>query len=282
MRLKITQRDAEARRAKLGSAPLRATSRTNGANMKLVFDIGMYDGSDTEYYLSEGFRVVAVEANPNLIEKANRKFKAQVSSGQLTLVNSAVSNEPGQEISLAVCGDDLGSSSIFEQRISQKNPVGSYKVKGITLLELMEKYGQPYFIKVDIEGADRFCVLPLNSENRPQYISFETGDEIEELVSHLKNIGFSKFKAINQCNFNELNNQESLLFRIKRKIIYLLGYSAPMYVRRNGRFFRLMHSAGPAPWASDGKWQHADELLEKWKSAASRNELRGWYDVHAM
>ena len=37
---------------------------------RLIFDIGMYDGSDTRYYLNEGFRVLAIEANPVLVKRA--------------------------------------------------------------------------------------------------------------------------------------------------------------------------------------------------------------------
>lgn len=249
--------------------------------MKLVFDVGMYDGSDTEYYLSEGYKVVAVEANPDLVKKNANKFKEMVSSGQLILVNRAITDIPGNDVFLNICGDDLGSSSIFKKNKSHKNYLGSHTIKGITLLELIENYGEPYFIKIDIEGADRFCILPLNNNNRPEYISFEAGDDIEELVIHLNKIGYSKFKAINQCNFFELNNQETLIYRIKRKIIYLLGYKEPIYVKKNNRFFRLGHSAGPAPWESDGKWQDADILLNKWNIAKSNNKLGGWYDVHA-
>ena len=35
----------------------------------MVFDVGMHRGEDTELYLSKGFRVVAFEANPNLVKK---------------------------------------------------------------------------------------------------------------------------------------------------------------------------------------------------------------------
>ena len=41
------------------------------SNLKeLIFDIGMYDGSDTRYYLNEGFRVLAIEENPVLVKRA--------------------------------------------------------------------------------------------------------------------------------------------------------------------------------------------------------------------
>ena len=257
--------------------------------MKLIFDIGMYDASDTEYYLSEGYKVIAVEANPNLIERAETQFNEQVLSGQLVLVNRAICEDPGEEITLTVCGSDLGSSSIFKERLENSNSLDSYNIKGMTVVELIEKYGCPYFMKIDIEGADRYCILPLDAGNRPRYISFEAGDDIEELVHHLRKIGFTRFKIINQANFIELNNQCSLIYRAKGRITRLWGQGNPIfnenyptYVKRNGRSFLLGHSAGPAPWISDGKWQDFNNLLSKWKSAASKNKLYGWYDVHVM
>jgi hypothetical protein len=36
----------------------------------LVFDVGMNDGADTVHYLSRGFRVIAVEADPVLSNTA--------------------------------------------------------------------------------------------------------------------------------------------------------------------------------------------------------------------
>lgn len=241
----------------------------------------MFDGSDTRYYLSEGNKVIAVEANPILVDKARKTFKEEISSGQLVLVHSAICDNCTEEIELFISGDDLGLSSIFVVKITNKTPIGSYRVKCTTMTNLIERYGHPFFVKTDIEGADKYCILSFNEKNRPEYVSFEADDNIEELVNHLVKIGYNNFKAINQCNFYELNNQESLILRIKRKIIYLLGYKEPRYVKRNGRFFLLGHSSGPAPWASDGKWYDSKVLLTQWKLAVSRNEISGWYDVHA-
>ena len=42
-----------------------------------VFDIGMYDGADTEYYLELAFQVIALEANPDLVQNALQKFGAR-------------------------------------------------------------------------------------------------------------------------------------------------------------------------------------------------------------
>ncbi len=249
--------------------------------MELIFDIGMYNGCDTEYYLSEGYRVVSVEANPGLVKKAEERFEDQIASGQLVLVNKAICDTPETTITLAIDSDDLGSSSIVEDKIASKNTAGSYRVQGTTLSRLIEEHGRPYFIKVDIEGADRYAILSLNRDNRPRYISFEAGDDVEELVGHLSEIGFTRFKAINQCNFHALDNQESLPFRIKRKMMHWLGYQSPRYSRHNGRFFLLEHSAGPPPWMSEGRWRDATGFLDLWR-AKKGGDMNGWYDIHAM
>jgi len=53
---------------------------------RLIFDIGMYDGSDTRYYLNEGFRVLAIEANPVLVQRARELlFQDEIKSGRLKI-----------------------------------------------------------------------------------------------------------------------------------------------------------------------------------------------------
>ena len=42
---------------------------------ELIFDVGMWNGEDTEYYLARGFKVVAIDADPKVIEKAKIRFK---------------------------------------------------------------------------------------------------------------------------------------------------------------------------------------------------------------
>jgi len=242
----------------------------------------MYDGSDTAYYLSLGYRVVAVEANAELVERAKKSFALELSRNQLQLVHAAVCGDSGADVTLTISGEDLGSSSTIEGQVADRNPVGSYQVPGVTVTELVANYGLPFFMKVDLEGADRYCVLPLSAGMRPDYISFEAGEDVEELVGHLAEIGYTRFKAINQCNFKELSRQRSWVPRAKRGLVYVLGYRKPRYVRRRGRFFLLDHSAGPAPWVSDGRWQDLDAWRARWKSAIRHDELDGWYDVHAM
>jgi hypothetical protein len=41
----------------------------------LIFDIGMHVGEDTRYYLNTGFDVIAIEANPFLVEKSKKGLR---------------------------------------------------------------------------------------------------------------------------------------------------------------------------------------------------------------
>lgn len=42
----------------------------------LIFDIGMYKGEDTDFYLKRGFRVIAFEANPDMIALLRATFRS--------------------------------------------------------------------------------------------------------------------------------------------------------------------------------------------------------------
>ena len=59
-------------------------------NRQLIMDVGLHTGQDTKNYLDMGFSVVAVEADPSLVDKARQRFAAEICDGRLTLVSGAV------------------------------------------------------------------------------------------------------------------------------------------------------------------------------------------------
>ena len=152
----------------------------------LIFDIGMFDGSDSRYFLDEGYRVVAVEANPELAEKARQEFQDHIAGGRLSVLNFALADEPG-EIELVLCGDDLGASSIFGDKIAHRNPSGTCTVPTITFSQLVDRFGVPDYVKVDIEGADRHCILAMGRDTRPRYLSFEADAHVGHFDAHVGN-----------------------------------------------------------------------------------------------
>ena len=239
----------------------------------------MYDGTDTAYYLSLGGRVIAVEANPLLAKRGEERFAAEVAAGRLVIVNAAISTDRAP-VELTLSADDLGSTSMFGDRVADRQPMGSITAPGLPILDLMERHGVPEYLKVDIEGADRFCILPLTRDTRPRYLSFEIGPDVEELLEHIRSIGYTRFKIMNQVSLRELANEANLRDRAVRRIIESFGVGEPRLVRRGGRFFPLGGCSGPVPWKSDGRWYPADETLARWRTRA-RTVVGIHYDLQA-
>src|SRR5262245_43578507 len=65
--------------------------RCEGGNRRavadLIYDVGMEDGTDTGFYLKKGFRVVAVEADPELASRARERFSDEIAAGRLVVLN---------------------------------------------------------------------------------------------------------------------------------------------------------------------------------------------------
>jgi FkbM family methyltransferase len=248
--------------------------------MTTIFDIGMYDCADTAYYLEMGNRVVAVEANQEFVQRAQTRFKTQIGSGQLTVVNAAIFSSAAP-VELVLSGDDLGASSLFGERIADRQPIGTITAPGLPVHDLLEQFGIPHFLKVDIEGADRLCVLNLTADARPRFLSFEIGADVEELLDHLRSIGYDRFKIINQISFRELANQSNLRDRLVLRLFERLGVGEPRLIKRAGRFFVSGRSSGPVPWQSDGRWYSGQETVERWRRAQAASPPSAWYDIHA-
>ena len=64
-------------------------------NSNLIYDIGMNNGDDTTFYLSLGYRVIAVEAAPNLADKAAVRFKSFIEDNKLEILNIGISDIDG-------------------------------------------------------------------------------------------------------------------------------------------------------------------------------------------
>jgi hypothetical protein len=57
---------------------------------KLIFDVGIHKGEDTDYYLEKGFSVIGFDANPALITHCKKRFSKQIQEGRLILVEGAI------------------------------------------------------------------------------------------------------------------------------------------------------------------------------------------------
>jgi FkbM family methyltransferase len=81
---------------------------------KLIYDVGMHNGDDTAYYLLRGFRVVAIEPNPELVATAANRFRREIEAGYPKILNVGIAADEG-ELPFWVCQTDSRLSS-FDRR----------------------------------------------------------------------------------------------------------------------------------------------------------------------
>jgi FkbM family methyltransferase len=182
---------------------------------KTIFDIGMHTGRDTEFYLKKGFKVVAVEANPFLVEKATLKFKREIEAGELVIIDKAIAPKNIAEIDFYINTekDDWGTI-LPDWNRSLSNNFKEVKVKTTQLESLISTYGTPYYMKIDIEGADVLCLKSLlEIRAKPDFISIELlspnnlkGKKVDclEILALIYAIGYRTFQIADQSKNHAL------------------------------------------------------------------------------
>lgn len=165
----------------------------------LIYDIGMNTGDDTAYYLHCGYRVVAIEANPELVRIAKGRFPGEIASGQLTIRDQAIAEQEG-EFTFWVCERHSEWSSLDRELAARdESPHHAITVSCVRFRSLMEEYGVPFYLKIDIEGRDALCLRDLTPATAPRHISVEASDI--GLLDLLHGLGYDRFQCISQFHF---------------------------------------------------------------------------------
>ena len=112
-------------------------------------------------------------------------------------------------------------SSIFPPR-ENLDDWDQIKVGTISCNRLIEKYGKPDYIKVDIEGADNLFLLQLHeSKHKPKYISAES-HQLDIFVTLSEKLGYKSFKLVEGRRVGATYRKKKIFSR---------------YLNRNIRFF---------------------------------------------
>ena len=179
--------------------------------MNLIFDIGFNVGEFTQtcFDTYKDCNVIAVEANPNL---CNSSIRSCFSGNNFTLLNNLVSNNEDEEINFYISHNATGvSTASMEFMINSRFTKGSknlsknsinwakpIKVKSITVDSMIENYGMPDLIKIDVEGYELNVIRGLTKKAKD--ICFEWHEEEYEnlikILDHLQNIGYEEFGII--------------------------------------------------------------------------------------
>lgn len=189
--------------------------------MKLIFDIGFNKGEFTAVCIEKypACEVVGVEANMDLFHRVRKK-------PYLTLLHKLVSHKDGEKIDffiefgqdgISTASQEFMQNSRFKKGSKYLSPnsaqwINMGKVETITLDTLIDTYGSPDVIKIDVEGYEYNVIAGLNK--KAGKICFECHEEEKEklhkTIKHLRKIDYNKFGFIGY--FEEGDSFEKLTY----------------------------------------------------------------------
>jgi FkbM family methyltransferase len=263
-------------------------------NAQLIYDVGAHLGEDADFYLRKGFKVVAIEANPVLAERLRERFRSNLSEGSLFIVDAAIAENPG-EVDFYINQSNSVWGTIrpewAERNFSLGAPSELVRIKAITFPEVLGKHGVPYYLKIDIEGADVLCLEGLiDKPDRPKFVSIESEKRSWNALLHefeiFKRLGYSRFKIVDQTQIDR---------------------HKPTNPAAEGRYVEHKFELGSSGLFGEelpGKWLTARQAIRRYRCIFLRYRLLGdtgilrillrvpgfrkilkpapWYDTHAM
>ena len=172
----------------------------------LIFDIGCNNGDDTDFYLRKGFRVVAIDADQSLCEEGSKRFAAEIASGRCEVIFGAVGERTGDTVEFYIC--DRPDWNTCDPHFVERNQKAgatfrTVSVPTVNIADLMGSRGTPYYLKIDIEGADAVPLQTMIGRRViPTYASIEIAQhdlsEGLEQIRLLASLGYTRFNFFNQ------------------------------------------------------------------------------------
>jgi FkbM family methyltransferase len=243
--------------------------------MALIYDVGMNNGDDTAYYLSKGYSVIAIEASSPLVQSGQKRFRREVDTGQLTILELAIAEQAGED-DFWICEGQSEWNSLKKELASRemKNHY-SVRVQTARFRDILSHHERPYYVKIDIEGSDFLCLRDLDDSNSPRFVSAESecseGAVVLNEAQYLATIrlmrekGYDKFKLLTQ----------SLLVPVTRSSLDLYfsrAYRAEMRaeIERNCNWLFPASSSGPFGDDIPGPWMEFSEAVELYREFRDR------------
>ena len=230
-----------------------------------IFDVGMHEGQDTEFYLKKGYHVVAIEANPTLVEQTRERFAEEIKSGRLTIEHCGITEKSGDFT--FYLNETHSEWSSFVKEIGIRG--GQYKeiqVPCRPLREILKRYPCPYYLKIDIEGHDYIALSAIRGrKKKPKHISVENGSN--ELLECMRAEGYSQFKFINQGLVHEQVCPEPA--KEGKYVDHTFPYGAS----------GLFGEEAPGAWVD---YPTICKMVNDYWNIPDRDAVKhGWFDVHA-
>jgi FkbM family methyltransferase len=167
----------------------------------LCFDVGANIGNRIEPLLSIGARVVAVEPQSSCYTFLEYKYGKQIE-----IVTKGLGEAEGvQEFHISESSAISSFSkdwinAVKEERFSSSNWDKSVEVEMTTLDKLIEQYGTPCFIKIDVEGFELNVLRGLSQPIKMISFEYTVPEQTEQAVKCIDQI--EKNGGAIQCNYS--------------------------------------------------------------------------------
>lgn len=222
-----------------------------------IYDFGMNNGDDVEYYLKKGGRVVGVEANTALCRDVQVRFAKEIAEGRLIVLNVVLSPQPEPApVDFYV----HKSNHVWSQATLPDKPdeFEVHKIAARTASGIIGEFGAPHYIKVDLEGLDADILAEVFAAGiRPDFISTEAHEV--RVFGQLLMAGYDSFNLVDGA---------SVPIRYRRARIATPGGEDTFDFR--------VHSAGPFGRDIVGPWLTGNDFLYY-----LADKHLGWKDIHA-
>jgi FkbM family methyltransferase len=238
---------------------------------RLIYDVGMHNGSDTEFYLRKDFNVIAIEANPDYVTRARQRFNGEIAAGRLIIYDVALTDAPGEVAFFVHEHDDWSRTNLaYDDRFAE----GTYreiKVHGMRFSEIARAHPQPYYIKLDIEGPERMVIEQMFSIGIfPPFLSFEVNTDTFAILGLVLAHGYEDFQLLAQRDKSKL--------RLPNPSLEGRFYEACFDGYMSGPFGLEL----PGPWVSAAQIRATLEAHNrKIAEGAAEDVYNEWFDVHA-
>jgi FkbM family methyltransferase len=232
---------------------------------RVIYDFGANIGLNLPYYLKKADKVVAVEANEALAEKLRSRFAPDVQHERLVVVSQAVTTRfrSKNDIPFYIYAgaDPFGHvlSSVEQPTEDLTQNFRRTIVSSTDAHQLFAEYGDPFFVKIDIEHHDATVLRDVISWTTPPiYLSVEAHD-LDVLAILLLDRRYTGFQIV---------KGKSVASEFANHPVRIGTVITPMSFPK--------HSAGPFGEDLLGPWLNRMGLLRKFALVGP-----GWLDIHA-
>jgi len=194
----------------------------------MFFDIGSNIGNWSLANINQCNTIISIEASPATFAKLVHNCKHD----NIKLLNYAVCNNNGKDVTFYQADCDTLSTLNKDWLTSESSRFFNYSYKEITcktitIDTLIEQYGSPDLIKIDVEGGEYECILSLTQNVK--LLCFEWASETNTItfkcIDYLSTLGFTQF-YIQHCDDYVFRPQADDFYDISTTKTKL-GYTIP-------------------------------------------------------